>query len=88
MSNEKNNKVMNLETLQVSLVNLTSETMKSNLTEIVGKLEELETATELNSSDVIQIYKDLMKKIEHLNNLIAALETIDQFIFDENPIYV
>ena len=76
-----------LETIQDSLVILTSETMKSNLTEAIEKLEKLETESNLSNSNVTHVYNDLMKKIEHLKNLIAALETINRFIRDKDGIH-
>ena len=86
MNDEKANEVTTLETIQKSLVVLTSETMKSNLTEAIEKLESLEKESNLSNSDVRHVYNDLMKKIEHLKNLIAALETIDIFIRDKHGI--
>ena len=77
MSNEKNNEVMNLEKLQKSLVELTTETLKSNLTKT---LERLETETELSNRDVIQAYKKMMAELEHVKNLVASLETINKFL--------
>ncbi len=87
MSGEKTNEVTALETLQKSLVDLTAETMKSNLTEAIKELESFERGSELNSSAVKQVYKNLMEKAEHLKNLIEATDTINKFINDENPIY-
>ena len=86
MNDETNNEVTTLEMLQNSLVVLTSETMKSNLTKTIEKLDNLEKESKLSSNSVIHAYKELMKKIDHLNNLIAALETINNFIRDKDGI--
>ena len=86
MNDETNNEVTTLEMLQNSLVVLTSETMKSNLTKTIEKLDNLEKESKLSSNSVIHAYKELMKKIDHLNNLIAALETINKFIRDKDGI--
>ena len=72
-----------LEMLQNSLVVLTSETMKSNLTKTIENLDNLEKESNLSRCNVTQVYNDLMKKIEHLKNLIAALETLNQLIIDK-----
>ena len=65
---------------------LTSETMKSNLTEAIEKLDDLEKESNLNNTNLRHVYSDLMKKIEHLNNLIAALESIHQLLFRKGGI--
>lgn len=46
-----------LETIQDSLVILTSETMKSNLTETIEKLENLEKESNLSNSGVRHVLK-------------------------------
>ena len=88
MSDETTNEVTTLETLQNSLVVVTSETMKSKLTEIVEKLEKLETESELSSNSLRHAYKELMKELENVDNLIAALESIHMLIFRKGGIPV
>ena len=75
MSDETTNDVTNLKTLQDLLAAITVETLKSNLTETLEKLE-----TELSSSDIIQTYKTLMTELEHVNNLVSSLETVNQLL--------
>lgn len=80
MNDEKANEVTTLKTAQESLVVLTFQTMKSNLTETINKLDELENKNKLSNKRIREIHNELMKKNERLNNLIAALETIYEFI--------
>ena len=81
MNDEKtNNEVTTLETLQNSLVVLTAKTMKSNLTKTIDNLDNLDKESKLSNTKLRQVYSDLRKELSHVDNLIAALETLHKFI--------
>ena len=79
MNDEKTNnqRSNNLETLQKLLVVLTAKTMKSNLTKTI---ENLDKESKLSNTKLRQVYSDLRKEFAHVDNLIAALETLHKII--------
>ena len=54
-----------------------SKTMKSNLTKTIDNLDK---ESKLSNTKLRQVYSDLRKEFSHVDNLIAALETLHKFI--------
>lgn len=63
-----------------NLVELTANVMKERLNKVIG---ELKNPSDIRREYLIQIYDGLVKDVEHFDNLIKSIETINDIIIDK-----